>query len=81
MTMNDDEIPPYQTPSQATAWWNGLSPAEQQRHLAPLATYQRAMRADGSPGALATLAYWERVRVLHAYLTRDHRSGNEAMRQ
>lgn len=39
------------------------------------------MRADGSPGALATLAYWERVRVLHAYLTCDHRSGNGAMRQ
>jgi len=79
--MTDGATPPYHSLSPATAWWNGLSPAEQQRYLAPLAAYQRAMRADGSPGALATLAYWERVRVLHAYLTCDHRSGNGAMRQ
>ena len=27
VTMTDDTIPPYQTPSPATAWWNGLSPS------------------------------------------------------
>lgn len=79
--MTNETTRAYHTLSPVAAWWSGLSPAEQQRHLAPLAAYQHAMRAVGTPGALATLAYWERVRILHAYQAREHRSGNNAMRQ
>jgi hypothetical protein len=54
--------------SPAARWWNSLSAAERERHLAPLEPIRAAMITEGSPGALATLAFHERVRILHAYM-------------
>lgn len=66
MTEDDARTGPMLSP--AARWWNGLSAAEQEKHLAPLAPIRAAMIAEGSPEALATLTFHERVRILHAYM-------------